>query len=694
MITFTYQLGLVCMLTQLYVDVCARDIILLWILMRYQDLMLVTIVVSSAGVVAVTATYHKRSGTVNIPSPIKEEEIVEEVITPTQSLLQSTGPPPAVPTILFTQASRVDMEFDENEDQKVDGVNTPSVCQSVADRDEETGNTTVDEKEATPEVMCTYLSLVSRDRLLLTISPQGLNVVSCIVDTLTKKPTDSTLFEVSKSYALTITNLLGIPACVALHANSRQRGRGIKLENVRLSDHVDVSESSATEQQQSGENTLKSLAKLTSPTTDATRKVFGLSSPPPVTLKRQALHLAVDGYIPIPNILFRRTQSMDFMARPRNQRADSLCIRVKTQTKHGKKLVSIYSQLKIRNEFSCPVQISYSEVSYDESNQQHVPVNKSLGVVEPGAMLYIPAVVAQQKKLHVKPITDAESDSAGDFGESNETLWWRDHLKAKASFRSSSTKRSYAEIFEFLTCTNQLQQTFCFKAVWVGRKCMADNCQGNCPSFDVLLQPPAEIKNFLPFNIKLEVQINSSSLGTRPNTYDLEPGETRHIYDAISTPKRCYLVIPNYLDKSWKGVIDVHDSMSVNRMTDITLVAETDAEQPNESAEATNQVTVTSHVTRAQSDRCSNGQLQITFFASYWISNTTNKTLQFKRCNLRLPSSFLPSHCIVCVPSGSGNTESNRGDVKSIPHTLHAQLSEEENEAENSRIQVVQVVCC
>jgi len=52
----------------------------------------------------------------------------------------------------------------------------------VADRDEETGNTTVDEKEATPEVMCTYLSLVSRDRLLLTISPQGLNVVICIVD--------------------------------------------------------------------------------------------------------------------------------------------------------------------------------------------------------------------------------------------------------------------------------------------------------------------------------------------------------------------------------------------------------------------------------------------------------------------------------------------------------------------------------
>ncbi|KAF6018167.1 hypothetical protein EB796_023532 [Bugula neritina] len=45
---------------------------------------------------------------------------------------------------------------------EVDGVNTPSVCQSVADRDEETGNTTVDEKEATPEVMCTYLSLVSR----------------------------------------------------------------------------------------------------------------------------------------------------------------------------------------------------------------------------------------------------------------------------------------------------------------------------------------------------------------------------------------------------------------------------------------------------------------------------------------------------------------------------------------------------
>lgn len=50
-----------------------------------------------------------------------------------------------------------------------------------------------------------------------------------------------------------------------------------------------------------------------------------------------------------------------------------------------------------------------------------------------------------------------------EFGESNELLWWKDHLKSKNSFRPTSVKRVNPSSSQFVTCCNQLQETFTFK---------------------------------------------------------------------------------------------------------------------------------------------------------------------------------------------------------------------------------------
>ena len=62
----------------------------------------------------------------------------------------------------------------------MDGGNI-SICHSVDDRVDDK-DVKVDEKEVDEEILCTYISLVSRDKLLLNISPQGLNVVTSVVD--------------------------------------------------------------------------------------------------------------------------------------------------------------------------------------------------------------------------------------------------------------------------------------------------------------------------------------------------------------------------------------------------------------------------------------------------------------------------------------------------------------------------------
>ena len=49
------------------------------------------------------------------------------------------------------------------------------------------------------------------------------------------------LFEVYNESPLTITNLLGIPACISLHKNVRSGD--IKLENVRVADDMEINAS-------------------------------------------------------------------------------------------------------------------------------------------------------------------------------------------------------------------------------------------------------------------------------------------------------------------------------------------------------------------------------------------------------------------------------------------------------------------
>ena len=58
---------------------------------------------------------------------------------------------------------------------------TPTSCVSLADIHDEC-DAKIDDKSEEPECMCTYLSLISRDKLLINVSPQGLNVISSIIE--------------------------------------------------------------------------------------------------------------------------------------------------------------------------------------------------------------------------------------------------------------------------------------------------------------------------------------------------------------------------------------------------------------------------------------------------------------------------------------------------------------------------------
>ena len=58
------------------------------------------------------------------------------------------------------------------------------------------------------------------------------------------------------------------------------------------------------------------------------------------------------------------------------------------------------------------LQVSYQEIEATEGG--HIPIHKSLGIIKPDEMLNVPAVVAQQKKLQVKPVfTDGATENPG-----------------------------------------------------------------------------------------------------------------------------------------------------------------------------------------------------------------------------------------------------------------------------------------
>ena len=54
-------------------------------------------------------------------------------------------------------------------------------------------------------------------------------------------------------------------------------------------------------------------------------------------------------------------------------------------------------------------QISYKEIAY--SDGRHMSSNVSLGLIQPGDWLNIPAVVAALKKLYVRPVTPESEHS-------------------------------------------------------------------------------------------------------------------------------------------------------------------------------------------------------------------------------------------------------------------------------------------
>ena len=59
--------------------------------------------------------------------------------------------------------------------------------------------------------------------------------------------------------------------------------------------------------------------------------------------------------------------------------------------------------------YNFSIQISYKEIAY--SDGRHMSSNVSLGLIQPGDWLNIPAVVAALKKLYVKPVTPESEHS-------------------------------------------------------------------------------------------------------------------------------------------------------------------------------------------------------------------------------------------------------------------------------------------
>ncbi|XP_067951088.1 intermembrane lipid transfer protein VPS13C-like isoform X2 [Watersipora subatra] len=394
---------------------------------------------------------------------------------------------------------------------------------------------------------------------------------------------------------------------------------------------MEVKEKNIPAQRSSADNAVKTLAALVSPVSSPTTS--GIATLPlevKAELKRQQLHLAVDGYHPIASISFRKPQSKDFSAKPLNQRDKCLCLRVSTQSKHGRRHVSIYSPLKIKNQLSQPIQVSYQELTHDVQLNRHGSTRHILGKVEPDGTMNIPSAVALQKKLQVKPVAEDSVGSASDYGDSTEPLWWKDHLKIKKeTSRSSVARKLSPSSTQLLTCSNLLMQSFTFKAVWVSHSCQADDCTGICPSFYVSIEPVIRVSNFLPFLATLNIHANVS-VGHSPSSYTLEPGQNVQVVESINVPTKCTFVIPSYQGSAWQASFDLHDRMPEGRMAPL-LLSSFDSERPgSEGHTGRHSLTILTNVSRSVGYKGSQGQLRITFFSAYWISNSTGLTLQFK----------------------------------------------------------------
>lgn len=100
---------------------------------------------------------------------------------------------------------------------------------------------------------------------------------------------------------------------------------------------------------------------------------------------------------------------MDFSVISDDKNTPNLCIRVQTQSRHGKKTVNISSPLRIVNELDYKVEVNYSEISFNSEANSHIGSQVVLGELPPDGSLYIPSYVAQLKRLYVRPLTNADN---------------------------------------------------------------------------------------------------------------------------------------------------------------------------------------------------------------------------------------------------------------------------------------------
>ncbi|XP_064629495.1 intermembrane lipid transfer protein VPS13A-like isoform X5 [Lineus longissimus] len=500
----------------------------------------------------------------------------------------------------------------------------------------------VDGEEEEEQDTCMYVMVDSRDKLLLNVTPQAIQVAKMILETLTKDSSEihrmvnKPSFEVHNTLGLEVK--LKLPpeiksAVTKLGCNQRQclpismhcfvpalDYKGVEVYKNSL---VDCSLEYGTDYTEDEDEPDSAGLDVT----DGLDEVDGLSFLSKALAKaghaalsagafvyddddktfynkedmdRHKAHVLIDGFDPLQNLSHRKAGHYMIPLTPAKHDTD-YCVLFDVEAVDGRKVITIRSPLQFHNDLTVPINL------YVRSNELTklgtvLPVAREeytkITSLEPKEVYNVPLFIAYQCKIFIVPA------SIGLFGSYQYSggVSWQDLSVAKDKSR-------------LYTCLPDEQSTNPFNKNPFNFKVVLDTgvaARGPhhlpklIPNFSLHLHPPVVLHNYLPYDIQFSLEHSPYS--------SLTHGENTPLYTAdLHKAQKLQIQIAEYLGSDWSGNIELGSDMDGFKAISM---------EPEEN-NTSHQLSLSIHANHSVA-------MDLFIYSPYWIINKTGLPVQLR----------------------------------------------------------------
>ncbi|XP_068086254.1 intermembrane lipid transfer protein VPS13A [Anabrus simplex] len=469
-----------------------------------------------------------------------------------------------------------------------------------------------------PDRFATYVIMDSRDRLEMTLTPVGMQVIHDLATVFTRSNHEVPPEALQGLEApLTLVNDIGPTSKVTLftHAEIMPDGN----PRVLMTAMYDKSDSLPS----SPASTTTGYVDVTPPEFDIDLESFegGFSASkgedpagqdmfsPVLQFPKESitdlykrmtderLLIEMEGFDPLKLLAPQRAVSKLHILHPsRNNTRYHVVVSVDIH--HGRTSIAVRSPLQIKNETSYAMGLYYKKTVLESLGVDHIGESTNpfedtirVAIVEPDETFNVPLYVAYHCRLYILP---AYVDS---YHVSEGSLWWQElasDLNMPKDIHCSPKEEKDATVFSL--------RAMCVEGAAVGR------ASRSIPNYLIRLLPPLAIHNHLPYAV--EIKIPTIKYEVR-----IEAGEKTNVYflNLLKIHKIC-VEVPAYLGIPWSGSFNL--TVDLEEKT-VAMATEYDTEGGNK------QLGLSLRVERAET-------CDVVLHAPYWIINKTGLPLQIR----------------------------------------------------------------